>query len=82
MHTSEKIEKLQDKLLCFLVDNNILYGILSKGIHELTEKECLLYFDYVKQAIEVMLDENIEMIEKNKKEIKKSLNKINSKIKS
>ena len=34
-----------------LVKNTTIYGILSKGIHELSEEECRKYFPVVKQCI-------------------------------
>lgn len=66
----EKIEILKDHLPRFLVENKVLYGILSKGIHELTEDECLQYFETVKIGIEQILDEKIIQKEKADKAIK------------
>jgi hypothetical protein len=63
----EKILLLQDKLPSFLVENRGLYSILSKGIHSLTEEECLEYFNPVKVAIELILDEKIEQEQKRSK---------------
>jgi len=60
----EKIEILKDHLPEFLVESKILYSILSKGIHELTEEECLQYFDTVKIGIEQILKEKIAKKEK------------------
>jgi hypothetical protein len=51
----------------FLVENRKLYGILSKGLHELSEEECLKYFQTVKIGIEQILDEKIEIAEKKEK---------------
>lgn len=56
----DKIQLLKHHLPSFLVDNRKLYGILSKGVHELSEQECLSYFDAVKVAIELILDEKLE----------------------
>ena len=56
----EKIELLKDHLPSFLVENRIVYSILSVGIHELTEQQCLKYFEAIKLAIEIILDEKIE----------------------
>ena len=36
----EKIVMLRTELPQFLVDNREWYGLVSKGIHELTEEEC------------------------------------------
>lgn len=60
----EKIELLKEHLPEFLVENKVLYSILSKGIHELTEDECLQYFETVKIGIEQILDEKIVQKEK------------------
>lgn len=60
----KKIEILKNFLPEFLVENKILYSILSKGVHELTEKECLQYFETVKIGIEQILDEKIIKKEK------------------
>lgn len=57
---AEKIEILSPELPEFLVENKALYSILSKGIHELTENECLEYFPTVKLGIELILDEKLE----------------------
>ncbi len=56
----DKILLLQDRLPPFLVENRSLYGILSKGIHSLTEKECLELFEPMRVGIELILDEKIE----------------------
>ncbi|MFN8299806.1 MAG: hypothetical protein U0T75_11925 [Chitinophagales bacterium] len=56
----EKIEMLKSFLPGFLVKNKSLYGILSKGIHELSEQECLDIFPVVKLGIELILDEKIK----------------------
>lgn len=56
----EKIELLADYLPSFLVENKSMYGILSKGIHELSEDVCLAAFPVVKVGIEIILDAKIE----------------------
>ena len=66
LRMDEKIKDLKDHLPSFLVENKEIYVILSKGIHELTEDECLGYFDAVKTGIEFILDQKLEQ-EKNKK---------------
>jgi hypothetical protein len=55
----EKIKILREHLPSFLVENRGLYSILSTGIHELSEEECLKYFESVKIGIEQILDEKI-----------------------
>ena len=64
---NEKIELLKAELPEFLVENRKLYGILSKGIHSLTEEECLEYFDVVKAGIELILDEKVDHLKKQRK---------------
>lgn len=76
----EKIELLKSSLPSFLVESRKLYSILSKGIHELTEDECLEYFPTVKLGVELILDEKLEEKRRNDKiELaKKSISKIHS----
>ncbi len=73
-----KIDMAKHHLPNFLVSNKKIYSILSKGIHELEEKECKEYFPIVRTAIEIILDEEIEKIEKEKKSklISEQLNNI------
>ncbi|MFJ8116658.1 MULTISPECIES: hypothetical protein [Bacillus cereus group] len=63
----QKILMLKSYLPNFLVENRKLYGILSKGIHELDEKTCLELFPNVQIAIELILDEKIHQLEKESK---------------
>ncbi|MCH7954372.1 MAG: short-chain dehydrogenase [Candidatus Marinimicrobia bacterium] len=80
----KKIIMLKDFLPVFLVENRILYAILSKGIHELSEEECLLYFDTVKIVIEQILDEKYIQNERASKikESEKAINILHSKLKT
>jgi len=66
----DKIKMVKDYLPEFLVENRNLYAILSKGIHDLTESECLQYFETVKIGIEQILDEKIIQKEKAEKAAK------------
>jgi hypothetical protein len=63
----EKILLLNNLLPSFLVEHKILYSILSKGMHELSEDECLQAFSVVKLGIELILDEKIDKQEKERK---------------
>jgi len=65
---SEKINMLKDYLPDFLVENSKIYGILSTGIHELSEDDCLSHFDVVYNSIELILDEKIREKERKEKE--------------
>lgn len=78
----EKIKMIQEYLPEFLVENRNLYSILSKGIHELSEEECLQYFETVKIGIEQILDEKIIQKEKIDKAAKarEAIQKIHGKI--
>ena len=55
----DKIEAVKAELPAFLIKNKTLYTILSKGIHELLEDECLTYFGTVRTGIELILDEKL-----------------------
>jgi hypothetical protein len=64
---AQRIQMLRHVLPGFLVENAGLYGILSKGVHELSEQECLAYFDVVRQGIELVLENRIAEQEKQAK---------------
>lgn len=59
----EKINLLKDRLPPILVEHRSIYGIMSKGIHELGEQECLTLFPDVKLGIELILDEKLYQLE-------------------
>jgi len=77
-----KILMLKDSLPSFLVENRVIYLILSKGIHSLTEGECLNHFKALKLGIELILDEKIKQEEEAKKiaRTRKDLDSIKSKL--
>lgn len=77
---NEKILILQSKLPDFLVENRAIYSILSKGIHELSEEECLAAFPAIKVGIEIILEEKLEQMKKAKKleEAKRAIADLNS----
>jgi hypothetical protein len=64
----DKIKMLKEYLPNILVSNVNVYSILSKGIHELNEKECLDNFTVLEKAIELILDEEIERRDRMEKE--------------
>lgn len=78
----EKVEVLKEFLPSQLVDMKAIYSILSKGVHELTEDECLKYFAPIKLSIELILDEKIEKAEKLRKDnvVKEQLKTIQQEI--
>lgn len=63
----DKIRLLSHLLPRFLVEHRSLYGILSKGVHELSEDECLAAFPVVKAGIEIILDDKLRIIAEQKK---------------
>ena len=63
----EKVNFLKSFLPSQLVEMKSVYGILSKGVHELSEKECLAYFPALKLSIILILDQKVkEEIERKK----------------
>jgi len=79
----EKIKLLDKFLPTFIVDHATIYSILSKGLHELSEEECKLYFPALKSAIDLILDQEIERRDREKKVIaaSKTIQKIAGEIK-
>lgn len=81
----EKIELLRLHIPQFMYDQrNTIYGIVSKGIHELSEEENLNNFKIVNDAIELILSENLKkyLDEKKKKETEKALQEAIKRIKT
>lgn len=70
---SERIDILKGHLPTFLVEHSSMYSLLSKGVHELTEDECLRHFDTIRIGIELILDEKIRQKEQAEKERAASL---------
>ena len=77
----EKIRLLRGFLPDLMTDNPKVYGIVSKGVHELSEQECLKYFPVIKDGIVIILDDLLSKIEKSEAEAeyKKSLGQISEK---
>lgn len=63
-----KIETLKVYLPKVLVTNKNVYGIISKGVHELSEEECREMFPYIKAGIELILDDLLAEKERKEKE--------------
>ncbi|WP_395792661.1 hypothetical protein [Aquimonas sp.] len=63
----EKIVMLKGHLPDFLVENKALYGVLSVGVHTLSEADCLSAFPVVRLAIELILDGLLEQRERMEK---------------
>ncbi|MDD4931158.1 MAG: short-chain dehydrogenase [Candidatus Colwellbacteria bacterium] len=78
----DKVETLKAFLPSQLVEMKGVYSILGKGVHELTEEECLRYFSPIKLSIELILDQKIEEDRKREKDavVKKQLQQIQQEI--
>ena len=63
----ERIKMLSSYLPEYLVKNSKVYGVLSKGVHELTEEECADYFDVMHTSIEIICEEKLAELERSKK---------------
>lgn len=77
----EKIKQLgTDYLPEFVVNNRSIYGIISKGIHELSEDDCKEIFPVMKLSIELILDEKLAQKQKEQRiqEAQKAISKIHS----
>jgi len=81
---TDKVVTLKDYLPSELVAMKSIYSILSKGVHELSEEECLTYFAPLKLSIELILDQKIEeAIKANKaQQVKDEIEKITATLKS
>jgi len=72
---------LKSDLPDFLAENTPIYTVLSKGIHELNEEECLGAFETLKAAVEEILDDEVLRRKKMKRreEISKGIHDLASK---
>lgn len=78
-----KLRLLSGYLPDVVLENKSLYGVLSAGIHTLSEEECLSHFSVVRSVIELILDEKEHerlMMEK-KKEARNKLASIVGEVK-
>ncbi|MBL6445678.1 hypothetical protein JMN32_05120 [Fulvivirga sp. 29W222] len=76
---SDKITFLKDYLPEYLIENKEIYGILSKGIHELDENFCKEVFPVIQDGLEFILEEKLIQLEKENR--KKSNSQLIQKIK-
>lgn len=63
----DKILSLRDHLPAVLVENRNIYGIMSSGIHNLPEEQCLALFPTVRLGIELILDDLLRKQEQEEK---------------
>ena len=80
---AERIKMLGDYLPEVLVKNTTIYGIISKGIHELSEEDCIQYFPVLKECIMMILEkwEQERKKAESEKQLSAALTKIASRIK-
>jgi len=80
----ERIKLLSSLLPDYLVEHSAVYGVLSKGVHELTEEECTEYFDVIHTTIEIICEEKLAVIERSLKVEagSKALQRVMSKLKN
>jgi hypothetical protein len=81
MHVKEKIKALSDFLPEYMVENRNAYGILSKGIHELSEEDCKTGYDVLYNLIVMILEDQEERRKRElrKKDISNAINTLNGK---
>lgn len=79
---SEKVEVLKGYLPEQLIKMKSVYGILSKGVHKLTENECLKYFPALKLSIELIWDNQLEVKKQQEKtnSVQKEIDRINKEL--
>ncbi len=78
----QKIDALEATLPAALVGNKVIYGILSKGIHDLDEDTCKRYYPVVRAAIIAILEEDLQARDKARAadELTKALGAISTEI--
>ncbi len=79
----DRIDYLKEQLPSTVVRQRKVFSILSKGIHEMEEEECLKYFPIIKESIESMLQEHLnkKMTEKRNEKVTKEINKLHQNLK-
>lgn len=77
---ADRISMLHGYLPESLVSHSEVYGILSKGIHELSEEECLAHFHVLQTGLEVILEEKVSALQKANRaqQLKAALSKVQS----
>ncbi|MDP1609830.1 MAG: hypothetical protein Q8M11_02130 [Sulfuritalea sp.] len=57
--TDVRIRMLRDYLPSFMSDHHQLYGVLSLGVHELTEEQCARELPMLRKAIELIMRDRV-----------------------
>ena len=81
MRVKEKIKALSNYLPEYMVENRNAYGILSKGIHELSEDDCKAGYDILYNLIVLILEDEEERRKRDlrKKNISNAIHALNGK---
>ena len=80
----ERVRLVKDFLPDFVVEHPEMYSILSRGLHELSEDECLSHFEALKTAIFIIAEDRLvklKQVERNK-QASKAISAITSGLKS
>jgi hypothetical protein len=67
MRMPDKLQAVRGYIPTWMVENRKLYGILSRGLHELSEETCRQAFPAVKQATIALLEQHAEEAQKRKR---------------
>lgn len=60
--TDVRINLLSDRLPAFLSEHPEIYGLLSKGVHELTEEQCAAELPILRAAMELILKDRLNAL--------------------
>ena len=66
----DKIKLLRKYLPPFLVENSAIYSVVSKGIHELEEEECIAFFPVLRSATLLILKQDKSFKDERAEEVK------------
>lgn len=80
----ERIKMLKNYLPDMMVENAAVYGILSKGVHELDEETCIQAYSLMKNTIVEILEDLLAKREKEerRKALSKDINQLHSTLKA
>jgi len=76
----ERIKFLKTDLPETIADNPVIYKIISKGIHEMSEEECKAYFPVLKDCIYLIIEqwERIRTENETKRQLERSIQDISA----
>lgn len=68
LRVGERITAMSKSLPAAVVENTQFYGLLSKGLHELSDEQCLEMFPILKDGLILILEQDMENRAKAKRE--------------